>query len=205
LLLLITASSCVSYPKIAELPPIPQYTCEKVDWDTSAKCVVIRAETPDFSGFLANQNVSSQVQQQMVQNMQNAANTNLDLAVSNIIQKLEDQGYQVVPEEKGYLTRSQRKAVDKVVQVDSATSNYVYGGDGTCTDAQISVTVYDIAQETIIGVSAVSRIIGQKKEKARVEEASAHAVENLFTLSEFRRALTKSSAVSMSGPPHGYK
>jgi len=191
------AVSCVSFPKIAELPPVQTYGAEKTDWDISANCVVIRNETAEINAMLMayTDQVQAAANPQVAMMLKQAAERNaeaFDTAEICMAQFLQDRGYGVVPKANGYLTREQRKAVDKVIRIDSVSCNYVYGSDGTCTDANITVTTYAIDEEKILTPSsAVSRVLGEKKEAAKHKQATEQAIHNLFTLDEFRQALNR--------------
>ena len=184
---IIASSSCATYPKIAELEPIPQYGPERTDWDTSAKCVVMQSS----SAKMADANMAQIYQQSYGGQVRNFVHANsTQAACLQMVRLLEDRGYTIVPEETGYLTRAERKAVDKVISVNNCFSNYIYGSDGTCTQAQIAVSVYDIEQgKTVATASARSRVFGEKKEPAKHDQAMEQAIKNLLTLESFRSTL----------------
>ena len=163
-----------TYPALAEIPPIQEYSDDGRHWNTDAMCWVSVAEDAKWnnieSGY-ASAKFSSQI-------------------VPLIREELSHAGYPIIMFVNQYITREKRLSIQKVIFCKAFEIKKIIVKEGICYDMHLTLEVIDYPQQEQSTTCQVwGRSLVDKGQTASWDTIYRECVSNLRYAPEFRKAL----------------
>jgi hypothetical protein len=171
------------YPSLMEIPPVPNYTSIKKQWNTDAVCWVGMTEDAKWEW-----NFPATSSQEIL-----CVRKHTPAIIQQLIrEELREAGYDVKVYHNEYLTRKKRLALNKLVFFTGFEIKKILVKEGSCFDMKLTlISMNNPDMEQRAKYEVWGRCVLASEETKPWKEVMRTCVANILMVPEFRQTLEK--------------